>query len=544
MSINISAFAGAGAQFFDANGAPLSGGLIYTYAAGTTTNAVTYTSRTGLANNTNPIVLDSAGRTPAEIWMTGGALYKFVLKDSALVQIGSYDNIPAINDVTTVNNLITVAGTNTLTGLGTPVIVAYTAGAQYSFLPQNNNTGAVTINIDTLGAKSVTKYGTTALVANDLVAGSIALIEYDGTRFQLINPVPDSTDRLTTSIKTSAFAAVAANTYAVNTSAAAITATLPASPTAGDYITFTDYARTFGTYNLTLAPNGNKINASTNNVVLSVSGEAASIVYIDATQGWLCYSGFTNNPTTPYAIDYLVVSGGGGSSYGAGGGGGVLASTSTLTVGTAYTVTVGLGGAAGTPGSSNGSNGVASSLAGIATSVGGGGGAGIVNTNGNAGGSGGSGFGTGTGGAGTSGQGFAGGTGASNASGGGGGASAVGANAAADTGGAGGAGVSNSISGAAVTYGGGGGGRSNTVAGGAAGAGGGGAGGGTNNSFVGVAGSANTGGGAGGGNTAAAGGSGIVALRYLGAQRGTGGTVTTSSGYTIHTFTTSGTYSA
>jgi hypothetical protein len=187
MSINISAFAGAGAQFSDANGAPLSGGLIYTYEAGTTTNAVTFTSRTGLVNNTNPIVLDSAGRTPAEIWLTGGSLYKFVLKDSAFVQIGSYDNIPAINDVTTVSNLITVAGTNTLTGLGSPAVVAYTAGSQYSFLPQNNNTGAVTINIDTLGAKSITKFGTTALAANDLIAGSFAIVEYDGTQFQLIN---------------------------------------------------------------------------------------------------------------------------------------------------------------------------------------------------------------------------------------------------------------------------------------------------------------------------------------------------------------------
>ena len=197
MSINISAFAGAGAQFSDANGAPLSGGLIYTYAAGTTTNAVTFTSRTGLTNNTNPIVLDSAGRTPAEIWLTGGSLYKFVLKDSALVQIGSYDNIPAINDVTTVSNLITVAGTNTLTGLGSPAVVAYTAGAQYSFLPQNNNTGAVTINIDTLGAKSITKFGTTALAANDLIANSFALVEYDGTQFQLINAVATVFDNIT-----------------------------------------------------------------------------------------------------------------------------------------------------------------------------------------------------------------------------------------------------------------------------------------------------------------------------------------------------------
>jgi hypothetical protein len=197
MSINISAFAGAGAQFFDANGAPLSGGLIYTYAAGTTTNAVTYTSRTGTSNNTNPIVLDSAGRTPAEIWMDGGALYKFLLKDSALVQIGSYDNIPAINDVTSINSLITVAGTNTLTGLATPLLAAYTAGAQFSFVAQNTNTAAVTLDIDTLGAKSVTKTGSVALAAGDLVAGSIALIEYDGTRFQLINPASYVLDNIT-----------------------------------------------------------------------------------------------------------------------------------------------------------------------------------------------------------------------------------------------------------------------------------------------------------------------------------------------------------
>ena len=164
MSINFSAFAGAGAQFSDSNGAPLSGGLIYTYAAGTTTNAVTYTSNTGLTNNTNPIVLDSAGRTPAEIWLTGGSFYKFVLKDSALVQIGSYDNIPAVNDVTTVNNLLTVTGTNTLTALGVPTIQAYTTGAQYSFVAQNNNTGAVTINIDALGVKSVTDFANAELI--------------------------------------------------------------------------------------------------------------------------------------------------------------------------------------------------------------------------------------------------------------------------------------------------------------------------------------------------------------------------------------------
>tara|TARA_R110002126_G_scaffold6065_3_gene31935 strand:- start:2336 stop:3316 length:981 start_codon:yes stop_codon:yes gene_type:complete len=188
MSINLSAFAGAGAQFFDANGDPLTGGLLYSYASGTTTPVTTYTSRDGTANNTNPIVLDAAGRTPAEIWLDGGVLYKFVLKTSAYVQIGSYDSIPAINDTTTFSNLITVAGTNALTGLATPALAGYAAGAQYSFIAQNNNTGAVTIDIDTLGVKSITKFGTTPLVANDIIAGAMMLIEYDGTRFQLLNP--------------------------------------------------------------------------------------------------------------------------------------------------------------------------------------------------------------------------------------------------------------------------------------------------------------------------------------------------------------------
>jgi hypothetical protein len=60
-------------------------------------------------------------------------------------------------------------------------------------------------------------------------------------------------------------------------------------------------------------------------------------------------------------------------------------------------------------------------------------------------------------------------------------------------------------------------------------------------------GTANTGGGGGGiweQATAGSGGSGIVIIRYLGSQRGTGGTVTSSGGYTIHTFTSSGTYTA
>jgi hypothetical protein len=93
MSVNLSLLGGAGWQFFDNNGVPLSGGLLYTYAAGTTMPQVTYTSSNGLTANTNPIVLNSAGRPPSQIWVTSNVSYKFVLKTSTDVLIATYDNI-------------------------------------------------------------------------------------------------------------------------------------------------------------------------------------------------------------------------------------------------------------------------------------------------------------------------------------------------------------------------------------------------------------------------------------------------------------------
>ncbi len=99
MSVNLSPVGGAAVQFFDNSGNVLTGGKLYTYAAGTTTAQATYTSNTGITNHTNPIILDAAGRVPAggEIWLTDGINYKFVLKDANDVLLGTYDNITGIN---------------------------------------------------------------------------------------------------------------------------------------------------------------------------------------------------------------------------------------------------------------------------------------------------------------------------------------------------------------------------------------------------------------------------------------------------------------
>jgi len=98
MAVNLSPVGGVAAQFFDNSGNVLTGGKIYTYAAGTTTNQTTYTSATGVTAHSNPIILDASGRVPSgEIWLTDGLSYKFLVKTSTEVLIGSYDNVIGIN---------------------------------------------------------------------------------------------------------------------------------------------------------------------------------------------------------------------------------------------------------------------------------------------------------------------------------------------------------------------------------------------------------------------------------------------------------------
>ena len=103
MAVNLSPI-GNGFQFFSTTGIPLAGGFLYTYSAGTSTPAATYTTLTGNIANTNPIVLGTDGRPPQEIWLTSGSSYKFVLADSSNVVIQTYDNIYGIVNAAPVAN--------------------------------------------------------------------------------------------------------------------------------------------------------------------------------------------------------------------------------------------------------------------------------------------------------------------------------------------------------------------------------------------------------------------------------------------------------
>jgi len=372
------------------------------------------------------------------------------------------------------------------------------------------------------------------------------------------------------SIKTSGFTAVAGEGYFCNTTSAAFTVTLPSSASVGDTIQIIDYAGTFNTNNLTLTSTLD-INGSTNDRTLTTNRESITIVYSDATQGWVASSGVNSgdqglDPDT-YTAEYLVVAGGGGggaNSGGGGGAGGLLTNygTSTITLfqDGVYTATVGAGGAASVP-SNKGGDGGDSILSGTGittiTAIGGGGGA-TQNTGGRDGGSGGGGGYIGSGGDGTVGQGNNGGTSSGTTApeyggAGGGGAGAVGTGGSGSVAGNGGNGLANSITGASVTYAGGGGGGV-AVTNGNAGTGG--TGGGGDGTATGTAGNGTDGLGGGGGgrgandapNVSGTGGSGVVILRvptasYSSTTTGSP-TVTTDGTDTIIKFTGSGTYTA
>ena len=89
------------------------------------------------------------------------------------------------------------------------------------------------------------------------------------------------------SVVTSSLTVVAKNGYFINTSGGVITATLPASPTFGDFISFIDYAGTFDTNNLTIARNGKNIQGVAENLTVSVERAGLTLVFTDNTQGWL-----------------------------------------------------------------------------------------------------------------------------------------------------------------------------------------------------------------------------------------------------------------
>jgi len=181
MSISIVEFLLSG--FTDNSGNPLAGGKVFTYAAGTTTDKATYTDSLGLTPATNPVILDSNGRK--QIYANGS--YKFVVKTSADATLYTFDNLSFGSDAAAATFLGTTTGsTNTYVAAPSPAISSYVDGATFIFQAHQINTGAATLNISSLGAKSISG------IAGQLTTGFTYLVRYKSSTdsFSIINPDP------------------------------------------------------------------------------------------------------------------------------------------------------------------------------------------------------------------------------------------------------------------------------------------------------------------------------------------------------------------
>jgi hypothetical protein len=177
---------GSGTFVINSAGQPVVSGTVI---SSTAFNALTADLATGLST---AITKDGQTTITANIPM---ANYKFTGLGTGSAA-GDSANLSQVQS-TAVKLLASVSGADTITAVGSPNVAAYVAGQMFYFVAAGANTGAVTINIDSLGAKSITRDGTTALAAGDIQSGEVCVIVYDGTQFQLVNGASQSASIVT-----------------------------------------------------------------------------------------------------------------------------------------------------------------------------------------------------------------------------------------------------------------------------------------------------------------------------------------------------------
>ena len=204
-------------------------------------------------------------------------------------------NYPSAGQVQdgTFTYLTSVSGTDTITATAAISMTAYAAGQTFRFIAAGANaTTGVTININGIGAKNITKNGTTALAIGDIVSGSIVEVTYDGTEFQVSSQISSPTALLssnntwtgkqtftgTTSLISSKFTNAI---EAVTISATAATGTINYDVTTQSVLYYTSNASANFTINFR-ASSGTSLNTA-----LAV-GEAITVVFIN-TNGSTAY---------------------------------------------------------------------------------------------------------------------------------------------------------------------------------------------------------------------------------------------------------------
>lgn len=336
--------------------APLAGGLLYFYQAGTTTLQAAYSDPTGATPLSNPLVLDSNG--VASFCLLSGLKYKITLTDSLGVVQDGYpiDNIVADPSVLVGASRygIDTGAVNAYVVALTPPVTSNYNGLRITFKAANTNTGASTFDSGA-GPINVVGYSGLPLAAGNIIAGGIYDIIYDSATSQF---------RFTT-IFSNEFYAVdtgAVNAYAISVG----TANVP-----GLWVAFKAANSNSGASTLNIGGGAAPLVDNAGNALVAggiLAGKIYQAFYDGVTSKWwlasqnpsvLHQTVFTSSgtwtcPSYVNWVDVTAVGGGGGGSGGStgptggggggGGGGATIKRRVPVTPNTVYTVTIGSAG--------------------------------------------------------------------------------------------------------------------------------------------------------------------------------------------------------
>lgn len=282
-------FGSIGSQFFDDNGDPLSGGLLYFYDPGTLNAKTTYSNEGLTTANANPVVLDAAGRQP-NIFFSGTA--RCILKDSGGTQIEDRD--PVGDSISTAEfsewNENTVYDANDISRGSDDRYYMSIGNTNAGNDPTSTSGYWMEVRLNNVYSSTYT-YSTGAMVIASDRNLYTSLVDSNIGNSPLTSPAEwrnvTGAIEFSTTPRTAAFAFTRGQHEPIDTSGGAFTGTLPATPYAGDVVSCNDYGQSFDTYNFTIGRNGNKIMGLSEDLVVSRKAISLALLYTDATKGWV-----------------------------------------------------------------------------------------------------------------------------------------------------------------------------------------------------------------------------------------------------------------
>ena len=254
----------------------------------TTASAVNQFDITNAATGNNPIFEATGGDSNVGIDIkpkgTGEVVVGTGAAAATVTSKGAFNLVLDTNEGTNSGNITIVDAANGNIQL-TP------NGTGYTELVGNTNPGAIRFNCEnnshgvTIKGPAHSSSATYTLTLPTSDGNADEVLKTDGSGVLSWGVAAGGTSWQ--AIKTSGFTAAAGEGYFCNTTSGAFTATLPASPSLGDEVTFVDYAATFDTNNLTVGRNSKPIMGAAEDLTVAVDRAGLTLVFVDDTKGWL-----------------------------------------------------------------------------------------------------------------------------------------------------------------------------------------------------------------------------------------------------------------